>query len=36
MGTILAHINANLTMIYHEIKDYSIIHQSYALATKHF
>ena len=31
MGTI-----ANLTMGYHEIKIYSIINQSYALASKHF
>ena len=36
MGTIFAPIYANLTMGYHEIKVYSIIRQSYALASKHF
>ena len=36
MGTIFAPTYANLTMGYHEIKVYSIICQSYALASKHF
>ena len=36
MSTIFAPTYANLTMRCHEIKVYSIIHQSYALATKHF
>ena len=38
MGTIFAptYTYANLTMGYHEIKNYSIIRQSYALASKHF
>ena len=35
MGTIFAPTYANLTMGYHEIKVYSIISQSYALASKH-
>ena len=34
MGTIFAPTYANLTMGYHEIKVYSIIRQSYALANK--
>ena len=36
MGTIFAPTYANLTMGYHEIKVYSIIRQSYTLASKHF
>ena len=36
MGTIFAPTYANLTMGYHEIEAYSIIHQRYALASKHF
>ena len=36
MGTIFAPTYANLTMGYHEIKVYSIIRQSHALASKHF
>ena len=36
MGTIFVPTYANLTMGYHEIKVYSIIRQSYALASKHF
>ena len=36
MGTIFAPTYADLTMGYHEIKVYSIISQSYALASKHF
>ena len=36
MGTIFAPTYANLTMGYHEINVYSIIRQSYALASKHF
>ena len=36
MGTIFAPTYANLTMGYHEIKVYSIISQSYTLASKHF
>ena len=38
MGTIFAptYTYANLTMGYHEIKNYSIVRQSYALASKHF
>ena len=36
MGTIFAPIYANLSMGYHEIKVYSIIRQSYTLASKHF
>ena len=36
MGTIFASTYGNLTMGYHEIKVYSIIRQSYALASKHF
>ena len=36
MGTIFTPTYANLTMGYHEIKVYSIIRQSYALASKHF
>ena len=36
MGTIFAPTYANLTMGYHEIKVYSVIRQSYALASKHF
>ena len=36
MGTIFAPTYANITMGYHEIKVYSIIHQSYALGSKHF
>ena len=36
MGTIFAPINTNLTIEYQEIKVYSIIHQSYALANKYF
>ena len=36
MGTILAPIYANLSMGYHEIKVYSIIRQSYTLASKRF
>ena len=36
MGTIFAPVYARLTMRYHEIKVYSIISQSYALASKHF
>ena len=36
MGTIFSPTYANLTMGYHEIKVYSIISQSYALASKHF
>ena len=36
VGTIFAPTYANLTMGYHEIKVYSIIHQSYALASKYF
>ena len=36
MGTIFAPTYANLTMGYHEIKEYHIIHQSYALASRHF
>ena len=36
MGTIFAPTYARLTMRYHEIKVYSIISQSYALASKHF
>ena len=36
MGTVFAPTYANLTLGYHEIKVYSIISQSYALASKHF
>ena len=36
MGTIFAPTHANLTMGYHKIKVYAIIHQSYALASKYF
>ena len=36
MGTVFAPTYANLTMGYHEIKVYSIIRQSHALASKHF
>ena len=36
MGTIFTPIYANLTMSYHEIKVYSIMHHSSALARKHF
>ena len=36
MGTIFAPTYANLTMRYHKIKLYSIIRQSYALASKYF
>ena len=36
MGTFFAPTFANLTMGYHEIKGYSITHQSYAFATKYF
>ena len=36
MGTIFAPTYANLTMGYYEIKVYSIISQSYTLASKHF
>ena len=36
IGTIFTPTYANLTMGYHEIKVYSIIPQSYALASKHF
>ena len=36
MGTIFAPTYAYLTMGYHEIKVYSIISQSYALASRHF
>ena len=36
MGTIFAPTYVNLTMGYHEIKVYSIIHQSYALASMYF
>ena len=36
MVTIFVPTYANLTMGYHEIKVYSIIRQSYALASKHF
>ena len=36
MGTIFVPTYVNLTMWYHEIKVYSIISQSYALASKHF
>ena len=35
MGTIFAPTYANVTMGYHEIKVYSIIHQSYALSSKY-
>ena len=35
MGTIYATTCANLTIGYHETKVYSIICQSYALASKH-
>ena len=36
MNTIFAPIYSNLTMRYHKMKVYSIIRQSYALASKHF
>ena len=36
MGTFFGPTFANLTMGYHEIKGYSIIHQSYVFATKYF
>ena len=36
MGAIFTPIYATLTMSYHEIKVYSIMHHSYALARKHF
>ena len=36
MGTIFAPTYANLTLEYHEIKVYSIISQSYTLASKRF
>ena len=36
MGTIFAPTYANLTMRYHKIKLFSIIRQSYALASKYF
>ena len=36
MGTVFAPTYANFTLGYHEIKAYSIISQSYALASKHF
>ena len=36
MGTTFGITYPNLTMGYHKIKVYSIIHQRYALASKHF
>ena len=36
MGTTFAPTYTNLTMLYHEMKVFSIIFQSYALASKHF
>ena len=36
METIFGPTYTNLIMVYHEIKDYPIISQSYALANKHF
>ena len=36
VGTIFAPTYANLTVGYHEIKVYSIIRQSYVLASKYF
>ena len=36
MSSICAPSYTNLSMGYHEIKVYSIIHQSYASASKHF
>ena len=36
MGTIFTYTYANLTMAYHEIRVYSVIHESYTLASKHF
>ena len=36
MSAIFAPTYVNLTMGYHEIKVYSIIHQSHALASKYF
>ena len=36
MGTVFATTYSNLTMGYREIKVYSVIRQSYTLASKHF
>ena len=36
MGTIFTYTYANLTMAYHEIRVYSVIRESYTLASKHF